>query len=236
MLLLVVVAALSSSSSSAQDGGAASAACSIGAKIDVVSSLPMLPGEPLDLNLRITNPGASPIKLYRPSEETGTVQLLVSSDSTPTVSTIPGPLWGMLDLVEFPRTLPAKGTYDLPLRVLHQVWREPFVLNTPGNYRLKVTYQDSLACRQPLETPLFNVKIDAPTGIDLAVWTAIKDCSGCAFFLHTGVARTRPSDQDAVALLRNLAKQYPKSRYTKFIRKQLNALDDKSHREDGESR
>ena len=152
MLLLVVVAALSSSSS-ARDAGAASAACSIGAKIDVVSSLPMLPGEPLDLNLRITNPGTSPIQFYRPSEETGSVQLFVSSDSTPTVfKAYQGPQWGMLDSVQFPRTLAPKTSYDLPLRVLHQVWREPFVLNTPGSYRLKVTYQDGSPCLERLET------------------------------------------------------------------------------------
>jgi hypothetical protein len=229
-LVLLVLGSALSSSSSAQDGGAGSPLCAVGAKIDVASSLPMLPGEPLDLNLRITNPGTSPIQFYRPSEETGSVQLFVSSDTTPTVfKAYQGPQWGMLDSVRFPRTLAPNASYDLPLRVLHQVWREPFVLNTPGSYRVKLTYQDGLACKEPLEIPPFKVNVNAPRGSDLAVWTAIKDCSGCAFFLHTGVARSRQSDQDAVSLLRSLAKQYPKSRYTKFIRKQLDALDENSH-------
>ena len=227
-LPLVLVAALFASAR-AQDAGVPSTSCTVTAKVDVVSPLPLLPGEPLDLNLRITNPGASPIQFYRPSEETGSVQLFLSSDAaTGVFKTYQGPSWGMLDAVRFPKTLSSKASYDLPLRVLHQVWREPFALNAPGTYVVKIAYQDGLACKEPLETPQFNVKVSAPTGSDLAVWTSIKDCSGCAFFLHTGVARSRQSDQDAVSLLRRLAKQYPKSRYARFIRKQLAALDEKS--------
>ena len=208
---------------------AQSSSCGVALAVDVTSTVPLLPGEPLDLHLRVTNPANAPISLSRPSEETGTVRVLINSD--PSVSSFRryrGPMWGLLDLEEPPRTLAARSSYDRPLRVLYQSGRTAFALDAAGTYRFKATYQDSSACTPGIETATVNVNVVAPTGSDLVIWNAIKDCASCAFFLHTGVVRSTQADKDAVTLLRNLAKRYPKSRYSVAIRRQLDALDSKS--------
>jgi hypothetical protein len=214
---------------SAGAANAASAACKVAAKVQVVSRVPALPGEPIDLNLRITNANSSPIQLRTPSEQTGAVRLFFSAEGAPdSFRKYRGPMWGMLDLDESPKALAAGSSINLSLRVLHQVWQDPFAFSSAGTYHAKLAYGDGLACPQGLETPTFDVKIVAPTGNDLAVWNAIKDCASCAFVLHAGIVRSIQADQDAVALLRSLAMRYPKSRYATFIRKQLDAVDGKS--------
>ncbi len=214
-----------------------SSSCGVTAKVDVTSPLSLLPGEPLELRLRITNPANTAIQFSTPSAETGSVHVLLSGASTGnSFRRYRGPLWGRLDLEGPAQTLAAGASYDLALRVLHQASGAPFALNTPGPYGIKVSYGDSFTCTSGIEAPIVNVNVVAPAGDDLAVWTAIKDCSGCAFILHAGEVRTTQADQDALTLLRGLVKQYPKSRYTKFIRKQLDVLDGKGKKDKDKSK
>ena len=111
-----------------------------------------------------------------------------------------------------------RASYDRPLRVLYQDGRSPFVLSAPGTYRFKASYQDSFACTPGTETAIINVNVVAPTGSDLIIWNANQRlCELRSSCLHSGVIRSTQADQDGVALLRSLAKQYPKSRYTKLV-------------------
>jgi hypothetical protein len=188
----------------------------------------ILPGEPLELAFRLTNTAGADISLEMPSETIGSVRVLIAGPGEPPAfKRYLGPGWGTEDAVQTPRPLATDGAIDLRLRVLYQVHREqPYRFAAAGAFRLKVRYEDSSVCPAGTETPVLAIEVVEPKGPDLAVWNAIKDCGRCAHFLHTGRANPNPASQSAVALLRDLAAQYPKSRYARIIRSRLDALDD----------
>jgi len=194
------------------------------------SSHTILPGEPLDLAVVLTNSSGTDISLEAPSETIGTVRVGIAGiGEPPAFKRYLGPGWGTEDVVQAPRPLAKGGTIRLNLRILYQVERlQPYTFATVGTFRLKVRYRDETVCPAGTETPTFTVQVVDPKGDDLAVWNAIKDCARCAHFLHTGRASGNKVSQDAVALLRAVANKYPKSRYTRVIRQQLDALDEKS--------
>ena len=119
-----------------------------------------------------------------------------------------------------------RRSFDLPLRVLYQVVREPYAFAKPGTYSLRLSYSDETVCPDGTTAPTLTIKVADPKGPDLAVWNAIKDCKRCAHLLHTGRAGKNQAGQDAVDLLRGVANQYPTSAYTALIRARLAAVSD----------
>jgi hypothetical protein len=216
----------------------ASAACLVAASVSPAASR-ILPGEPVDLNLTVRNATTSPISLFRPSELVGNVRLAIAQSANPVYRDYLGPGWGIKDVRRTPVTLNQNAALSLRLRVLNhtviaQANPDPaaqiltaFALPDPGTFLLKVSYSDRASCPRsaPAEATA-TVQVVAPTGKDLAFWNAIKDCARCAYFLHTGDAGASQADQAALALLRNLTKQYPSSRYARLVRKALHAGDD----------
>jgi hypothetical protein len=181
----------------------------------------------LDLAFRLVNVSGSDVSLDTPSETVGTVQLLIAGQGD--FRTYLGPGWGTEDSVRTPGTLKKDSSIDMSLRVLYQVQRgQPYTFPAAGTFRLKVTYQDSSVCSAATTTPVLTVQVTQPTGDDLSVWNAIKDCKQCAYFLHTAHAGKSAVYQNALALLRSLVVQYPSSRYAKLIRQQLAAFDERS--------
>jgi hypothetical protein len=193
-----------------------------------VSSPTILPGEPLDLAFRLTNTSGTDVSIEMPSETIGSVRVVIAGTGEPPVfKRYLGPGWGTEDAVQTPKPLAKDASINLNLRVLYQVQREqPYTFATAGMFRLKVLYQDGSVCPAGTETPVFTIQVMEPKGADLAAWNAIKDCGRCAHFLHRGTASRNPASQDAVALLRDLSRHYPKSRYTSTIRARLDALDE----------
>src|SRR5262245_47836294 len=227
----------------------ADTSCQVVGAVRLASSS-VLPGEPIELTFTIRNATAEQISLFKPNELTGNVGLSVADSSGPAVyRSYRGPGWGIKDAVSKPLQLAPNGELTIQLRMLYHsvvlsVNPDPakeiltaFALPQPGTFLLKPRYTDHIAC--PRATPaeaVAAVQIIAPTGKDLEVWNAIKDCKQCAYFLHTGREQSNQAGHDAVTLLRSLAKQYPSSRYAKLIRKQLDALDARSrgdHNGDG---
>jgi hypothetical protein len=213
----------------AADGGTPAGPCKLTATV-AASATTILPGEPLDLTLRLKNTSGGDISLEMPSETRGSVRLGIARNVEPlTFRGYMGPRWGIEDSVQTPRPLLRNAAIELPLRVMYQVQRDqPFAFATAGTYKLKVKYQDGSVCPEGTSPPIFTLEVSEPTGSDLTVWNAIKECKRCAHFLHTGRAGKNQAEQDAVALLRKLAGNYPKSRYAPIITKQLDALDDKA--------
>ena len=69
--------------------------------------------------------------------------------------------------------------------------------------------QDGSPCKEPLETPPFNVKVNAPTGRGISPYgRRSRAALGCAFFFIQGW-RGRADDQDAVSLLRRPCQEVP---------------------------
>lgn len=205
------------------------AACQLTPTV-AASATTISPGEPLDLTVRFKNTAGRDISVAVPSETIGSVRVGIAGPGEPDVfKTYLGPGWGTDDAVQTPKPLAKDASIVLNLRVVYQVQRQQhYAFATVGAYRLKVRFQDSAICPAGTETPVFTIQVVAPKGDDLAVWNDIKDCARCGHFLHTGRTNRNAVSQDAVARLRSLARQYPKSRYTKFVRDQLDALDEKS--------
>jgi len=227
----------------------ASASCQVVGVVKAANDS-VLPGEPIELTFTIRNATAQPVSLFKPSELTGNVRLSIANSSGPDVRRdYRGPGWGIRDAVGAPVLLSPNGELTIPLRILyHSVVLSvnpdrtkeimtAFAISQPGTFLLKPRYSDHTACpRSAPAEAVATVQVVAPTGKDLAVWNAIKECKQCAYFLHTGREQDNQASHDAVTLLRNLVKQYPSSRYAKLIRSQLDALDSKSrgdHNDDG---
>jgi hypothetical protein len=174
------------------------------------------------------------ISVEQPSEKIGSVTLRIESQADPgRARGYLGPGWGTEDSVPTPKTLPRTAAIDLPLRVLYQVVRQqPYVFSAAGTFYVTVRYRDETVCPAGTAVPVVTVQVSDPKGADPAVWNEIEDCGRCAHFLHTGIAGRGLTDQDAVSLLRSLARQYPSSRYAKLIRRQLDAVDEKSRAHD----
>jgi hypothetical protein len=240
-ILCVAVAA-----AAAAAGSVEAAPCPITARISARPSTLML-GEPIDLALVLTNTAAGAIKVPAPSEKTGNVRLSIADDANPTAfRTYNGPEWGTRDARRPPVQLKKGASLRLNLHVLANgvprvATPEPKELNTPfafgaaGRFVARVRYEDRSNCPdQPVEATV-TIQVAAPAGEERVVWDRIKTCAACALLLHT--AELDPNDrasQDALALLRQIVAQHPRTRYAKSIRTVLRKIDS-DRRGDGEN-
>jgi hypothetical protein len=110
----------------------------------------------------------------------------------------------------------------------------PFAFPVAGQFLLQLTFSDKTSCSGTPAAAVVNVQVVAPTGDDLTVWNSVKTCFECAALLHDAVDfdPDDAADQSAVALLRDLAKRYPRSRYASEFRKTLSAVGGTSHQDD----
>lgn len=211
----------------AADGGAAKEPCRVAASASL-SAASILPGQPLDIAFQLRNVATTDLSLDEPSETVGTIQLRISNAVDPRPRPYLGPQWGTEDSVLPKKTLARNATFDRSLRVLYQVVRQqPYAFATPGTYSLRLSFANGSVCPGGTAAPVLTVKVVEPKGPDLAVWNAIKDCNRCAHVLHTGRAGKNQAGQDAVALLRSLANQYPTSAYAPIIRARLDGMGEK---------
>ena len=218
---------------------ALAASCSLAADARPASVV-ILPGQPVDVTLRVRNPSSTPISLFQPSEGTGNVHASVAdvSDQSHYLE-YKGPGWGLTCARGMkPVQLDRSAVLTLPLRVLNQaaVNRDPdtwivtpFAFSTPGNFVLRVDYRDEASCPKPGVSAVVSVRVLAPQGDDLAVWNELKDCAACALLLHEGRANTaRAVERAALDKLRDLAKRYPNSGYAPLLRQAIDAIDCKA--------
>ena len=147
-----------------------------------------------------------------------------SDPSAATFERYRGPMWGLLNIEEPPRTLAPRTSYDRPLRVLYQNGRSP--LRTQRSRHLSL--QDDLSGQLRLHIRGRNDHHQSERRRTDGERPGRVECDQglceLRLYAHTGVVRSTQADREAVVLLRNLAKGYPRSRYSKVIRKQLDAM------------
>jgi hypothetical protein len=224
---------------------ALAASCSLAAETRPASVV-VLPGQPVDVTLRLRNATSATVSLVRPSERRGNVRASVADQTAPgRYLEYEGPGWGLTCARGLkPLQLAAGGVVTLPLRVMHQADANadpdtsivtPFAFSTPGNFLLKVDYLDELSCGGAGVSAVVSVRVLAPQGDDLTVWNAIKDCGACALLLHTGRVNTkRAVEVAALAKLRDLATRYPGSGYAPLLRQTIDAIDHPGNGEDNQ--
>jgi len=216
---------------------ALAAPCSLAAQTRP-TSVAILPGQPIDVSLRLRNTSAGRISFFPPSERQGNVHASVADQSSDPTRYLDysGPGWGLTcTRSPGPSQLDSNGVVTLPLRVLHQADPKadpdtsivtPFAFSTPGNFSLKVDYIDELACADPGVSAVVSIRVLAPKGDDLIVWNELRTCAACALILHTGQINTkRVAERAALDKLRDLARRYPSSGYAPLLRQTIDAID-----------
>ena len=200
----------------------------------------VLPGQPVEVTLRLRNASTATLSIHQPSELTGNVHTSVAQPSEPGLyREYVGPGWG-LDCSHGGGSsvqLAKNAVVTLPLKLLHHAARypdpetsvlTPFVFSNSGTYSLRVDFLDEGSCPDPGVSALATVQVLVPQGDDLAVWNEIKDCFFCAQLLHTQQFNVkRAVERAALDKLRDLGKRYPRSKYAPLIRQTIDLIDGK---------
>jgi hypothetical protein len=220
----------------AQRTPASAQSCALAAEARVTTAT-ILPGQPIEVGMRLLNTSNATVSVDKPTELGGNVTASVAHESAPGhYRQYRGPGWGLdCNLGAAPIQLAAAAGVRVRLRLLHHAWRGadpetsvvgPYAFSLPGTYSLKLDFEDESACPEPGVSVVVSVRVLAPQGDDLAVWNELKDCFHCALLLHKERVNANNAAQVvALAKLRDLLARYPTSRYAGMLRKALEVID-----------
>lgn len=186
-------------------------------------------GQPLMFKFELSNPTTGKIAVANPSEMTGNLRLLISSDGR-NFRNYRGPDWGRRSSKRTEKVLAPGENITVETKVMfnnrprtehltdlysetskRDVIDSVFAFGEIGHYWVKAVFDDR---GEKIESQPVYIEVVEPAGSDAAVWSAVKDDPALVYLMHTGDLPLRPETTKFSAMIekaRSIAAENPES-------------------------